>query len=282
MSHPLRQKIRNLSASELSIPLSWAAAEGWNPGLNDAGAFYAADPSGFFIGEIDGQPVSAISAVRYNSSFGFIGLYIVRPEWRGKGFGKQIFDHALKYLRPCNIGLDGVLAQVGNYDKSGFKTAYRNIRFELKGGNGKKSPEVEMLDLSHIAPINAFDRTCFPVPREDFLRRWIALPEHRCFGFYEHHNLGGYAVVRPCATGFKIGPLFARELRGARALLETILIQFVDQSVFLDPPEPNTAAVRLAESLGGKRVFETARMYSGSIPAVDMNRIFGITTFELG
>jgi len=29
-------------------------------------------------------------------------------------------------------------------------------------------------------------------------------------------------------------------------------------------------------------VFETARMYTGPAPAIDLARIYGITTFELG
>jgi hypothetical protein len=39
-------------------------AEGWNPGLHDDVAFYAADPHGFLIALIDSEPVGCISAVR--------------------------------------------------------------------------------------------------------------------------------------------------------------------------------------------------------------------------
>lgn len=52
--------------------------------------------------------------------------------------------------------------------------------------------------------------------------------------------------------------------------------------VFLDVPEPNLAAVRLAKSLGLVPVLETARMYRGVPPPVDLARVFGVTSFELG
>jgi hypothetical protein len=52
--------------------------------------------------------------------------------------------------------------------------------------------------------------------------------------------------------------------------------------IFLDVPEPNAAAVRLAEQLGLSPVFETARMYRGAAPEMDLSRIFGVTSFELG
>jgi hypothetical protein len=54
------------------------------------------------------------------------------------------------------------------------------------------------------------------------------------------------------------------------------------REVYLDVPEPNGAAVALAEARGLKPVFETARMYTGEIRAVALPRVFGVATFELG
>jgi hypothetical protein len=38
----------------------------------------------------------------------------------------------------------------------------------------------------------------------------------------------------------------------------------------------------LAADLGLTRRFETARMYKGPAPEIPLERVFGITTFELG
>jgi len=38
----------------------------------------------------------------------------------------------------------------------------------------------------------------------------------------------------------------------------------------------------LARGLGLTPVFETARMYTGAIPPLRLERVFGVTTFELG
>src|SRR5262245_49128429 len=40
-------EIRTMSRAELGLALDWAAAEGWNPGLDDATPFHVADPAGF-------------------------------------------------------------------------------------------------------------------------------------------------------------------------------------------------------------------------------------------
>jgi hypothetical protein len=38
----------------------------------------------------------------------------------------------------------------------------------------------------------------------------------------------------------------------------------------------------LAQDLGLAPVFETARMYTGTVPRLRLERVFGVTTFELG
>lgn len=129
----MKYDIRTASREELEMMIDWAALEGWNPGLFDADAFYAADPKGFLMGFMDEEPISCISAVAYDHGFGFVGFYIVKPEYRGNGYGYQIWEVAIKYLTTQNIGLDGVLAEQENYKKTGFKLAYRNIRYEGKG-----------------------------------------------------------------------------------------------------------------------------------------------------
>jgi hypothetical protein len=52
--------------------------------------------------------------------------------------------------------------------------------------------------------------------------------------------------------------------------------------LYFDVPEPNAQAIRMAKSLDLAPMFETARMYRGPAPDLDLSRVFGITTFELG
>ena len=118
-----------MTRAEVDLAIEWAAAEGWNPGLHDAQCFHATDPDGFLIAYLGSEPVGCISVVAYDDSFGFLGLYIVRPEFRGKGYGQQLWKAGMPYLGDRNVGLDGVVAQQENYKKSGFRLAYRNIRY---------------------------------------------------------------------------------------------------------------------------------------------------------
>jgi hypothetical protein len=88
--------------------------------------------------------------------------------------------------------------------------------------------------------------------------------------------------VRACHEGWKVGPLFANSPDVAEALVAALLAPVAPGPVFLDVPEPNAAAVALATSLGLSPAFETARMYRGDAPDLDLDRVFGITTLELG
>jgi ribosomal protein S18 acetylase RimI-like enzyme len=72
---------------EVDLAIEWAAEEGWNPGINDADCFYSADKHGFLVGLLDNEPIATISVVKYGEHFGFLGLYIVKPKYRGRGYG---------------------------------------------------------------------------------------------------------------------------------------------------------------------------------------------------
>ena len=83
----------------------------------------------FLLGFWEGEPVAAISVVRYDDHFAFLGFYIVKPEMRGRGLGWKIWTAGLAHAGARTIGLDGVVAQQENYRKSGFELAHRNIRY---------------------------------------------------------------------------------------------------------------------------------------------------------
>lgn len=273
--------IRKMHREDLESALDWAVKEGWNPGIHDGDCFYYTDPDGFFIGEIDGEPVGCISAVAYNELFGFIGLYIVKPEFRGKGYGIALWNTGMNRLGNRIIGLDGVISQQENYKKSGFRLAYRNIRYEGIG-EGHISPCIVDLTEIPFEDLVAYDSRLFSIPRPQFLKRWINQPEGAALGFLKKGKLSGYGVIRACKEGFKIGPLFADEEQIAEDLFNSLAGKVTGELIFLDTPEANSAALALAKRHDMKMVFETARMYSKKPYLFPLHQIFGVTSLELG
>lgn len=286
--------IRTMRQEDLALALEWARQEGWNPGLADAALFMRADPQGFFVGQLRGQPVATLSAVKYGADFGFIGLYIVHPDFRGHGLGLRLWQHGMDYLAGRNMGLDGVPAQQDNYRKSGFQLAYRNIRFA--GRTAPSSPQTPLPVVNLQSPAHSpeqlaqwleqvllYDHPLFPAPRTAFLQDWLLSPQAQARAVVENGLVRGYGAIRTCRSGYKIGPLHADDAELAETLFSALCAAVPpDAPVFLDVPEPNPQALALAARHQMQACFETARMYTRTAPALDLNRIFGITSFELG
>ena len=272
-----------MTRPEVDLAIDWAGAEGWNPGLHDADCFYAADPTGFLVGLVDDEPVATISVVKYGDTFGFLGLYIVKPEYRGRGYGIGVWNAGLEYLRGRSVGLDGVVAQQANYRKSGFVLAHRNVRYQGKSA-GRAAFCAEIRRLSTLTrELLAYDLPFFPSGRTDFLACWIRQPDSHALGYVNDGRFRGYGVARPCRTGYKIGPLFADTPEIAEKVFVALQGELAEGSaLFIDPPMVNADAVAMAERHGMKPVFETARMYAGKAPELPLDRTYGVTTFELG
>jgi len=284
--------IRNMSRAEVDELVEWAAREGWNPGLHDGDLFWANDPEAFIAAELDGELIGGGAITSYNGKFGFMGFFIVRPEFRGRGLGNTLWharrDRLLARLRPgASIGLDGVFAMQDYYAKGGFVFSHRDMRFraDIPG-----HPSTARADDADIIPLNAvpfdqlldYDRTCFPAPRATFLTGWISQPDALALGCRRDGTLSGYGVVRRCREGCKIGPLFADDARAAEALYTQLSGFAAGGPLFLDAPENNPAAIALAHRHRMVEVFGCARMYLGLPPVLAHEHVFGVTTFELG
>lgn len=283
--------IRNMQRQELDLLVDWAADEGWNPGLSDADIFWATDPEGFIAAELDGELVGGGSIVSYGGVYGFMGFFIIHPDYRGRGLGNRLW-HArhqklIKRLQtPAVIGMDGVFDMQAYYAKGGFEFSGRDLRFE---GVGQAFSEtlpaptgITALNELDFEDIDAYDREHFPAPRSAFLKQWLEQPGVRAVGSCRDDKLKGYAVMRPCRTGYKIGPLFADDPAIAQDLFRTLSASVEGEALFLDVPENNRAAFEMARRFNMKEVFGCAKMYYGPKPVLPEQEIFGVTTFELG
>jgi hypothetical protein len=272
------------SADDVARMAKWAGDEGWNPGNTDIQAFFAMDPGAFQIGRLDGEPVACISVVKYGAGFGFLGFYIARPQIRGKGLGIKVWNAGMKRLSGRNVGLDGVVAQQDNYKKSGFRTAWNNVRYEGPPASAKLPAGVSLLDARIVAfdRLATYDRRFFPEARDCFLAPWIALPERSSLVAVRDGDVVGFGVIRACRAASRIGPLYAASPDIAAALVSALATKAGATAVALDIPDSNGAATRMAVDLGLTPSFETARMYTGAVPAIDRDGLFAVTSLELG
>lgn len=276
-------EIRVLEASEVEELVGWAALEGWNPGHGDVAAFRSADPDGFLGCFVGGRLAAGISAVRYGAGFGFIGLYICHPDFRGRGLGRRVWDAGMAHLAGRVIGLDGVVEQQANYGRMGFLPSYDTVRWSIERmpALARSDAGCHAVSEDDVVDILAFDGAFFAEPRDGFVSAWLK-PPRRAFLCRRQGAVAGYAVVRPCLSGYKIGPLFAIDGRTAEDLLKVCLANLKGAEVHLDVPGYHEGFRYLLGRLGFKPGFRTARMYRGEAPAVQRGGVYVITTLELG
>lgn len=279
--------LRLMTEDEAARLVGWAADEGWNPGLHDAHIFWGTDPEAFIAAELDGELIGGGTIVSYHGEFGFMGLFIVRPEFRGRGLGRQLWHARVRLLQSrlrtgATIGMDGVLGMQDWYARGGFEFAHRSIRFEGVGPEVVRAPGLVPASEVRFERIAEYDRRCFPTWREGFLRRWLDQPDGLALVAVDDDVVQGYGVIRHCGVGGKIGPLFADDVDVAESLYAALAAHMPGEPVFIDMPQVNAWAMGLAQRHELKEVLSTARMYRGPRPRMAEARVYGITTFELG
>ena len=278
-----------MSFDELNTAIEWAADEGWNPGLNDADFFWNTDPEGFVKVELNGEMIGSGSIVSYNGEFGFMGFFILKPEYRGRGIGSKFWyyrrDKLLKRLKPnAAIGMDGVFDMQSFYAKGGFKFSHRNIRMEGFNIQSDMQSDIQLFEVSEFSDeeLLKFDRGHFGFDRNKFIIPWLKSDKHYTLGTRKDGRLAGIGTVRKCRKGFKIGPLFADVPEIAEQIFIGLLNKVNGDYVYLDVPEINIDAMSLAQKYNMSECFGCARMYFGEAPMLPHKNIYGVTTFELG
>lgn len=281
--------VRPMSRADLDQAVEWAAAEGWNPGLHDADIFWATDPEGYVRADLAGEMVGSGSIVSYGGRYGFMGFFIMKPEHRDQGLGRRLWFERKRLLRArlepgAAIEMDGVFAMQDFYARGGFRFLHRDLRFAGKELRVEADPSLVPLEDVPTEQLLAYDRAHFPVDRPEFLRRWVRPRGGLALGAMSEGGecLAGYAVIRPCRVGFKIGPLFADAPPIADRLFRSLAAFADGAEVFLDAPEANPAALELAARYDLREVFGCARMVDGPAPALPLDEVYGVTTFELG
>ena len=294
---------RMVSAEE--VKFSWKLANdlGWKPGMDDPECFFAADPTGFFVGELDGQKVCCIFAVKYSDQYACLGDWMVLEPYRGRGYGTRVLEAGLASLNErCNVGVNSVESKVRFFESKGFSRGWLNRRYQVTASAALecllKSPIIEVeSNFTVIKPISEvdfdnlliYDSSVFGVPRRSFLKKWIAVSS--ACGWAATNNQGdviGYIVIRKTVKdGRRIGPLFANNMQIARILcqtaIEVIARHHSEENIVLDVPvEVNPEGLQLAENeLGGECISSNVRMFTKGLPDIPLKKTFGITALEV-
>jgi len=128
-------KIQALKEHELSQLFDYAQLEGWDVEEAHTLALFKTHPNDFFICYKDNMLIGFIVALKESDTFGFISSFLVLKEFRGQGYGKQIFEFALEHLKGCQIALDSVIGKEKFYETYGLKSYFDVYHYRFKVGS---------------------------------------------------------------------------------------------------------------------------------------------------
>ncbi len=283
---PPGYRIGQMNRAEAGILNSWAAGEGWNPGLSDIDVAWAYDPEAFIALRHENELAGGGAIIAYEREAGFMGLFIMRADLRQQGLGRVLWRERLRRLRvrlkpEAPIAMDGVFEMAPFYEAGGFKYLYRDLRHQGVA-RGIMDRAAVPLDQVPWSLLQAHDQRVSGLRREGFMRGWLTQPGGKGFALLDDGAIEGYGYLRPCRTGFKLAPLHARDLAIARRLIGSLLSTVAGAQVQIDVPEPNVAALQLMGELGWEQSFGCAHMVNGKAPDRPLDQVFGITSFEFG
>jgi len=252
------------------------------------------DRQGIWVGWLGNERIGCITGVRYNAAYGFIGLYLVCPPWRGRGYGLQLWRHALEHLGdlPC-VGVEAAPDRSDDYATWGFQPASATVRWQvISDGESPCRPDTggawQLLEGAAIPQhsVQRFDAEREPSPRPHFLAQWLNHPAGSVLALVDSQGrCHGFGRIRPCllqqGEGWRIGPLMAETPEAAQRLLHGLLCRHAGV-VLVDAPAANPQATSVLEQLGFRQISQTLRMYRGTAPAVSLQDVYGLACLELG
>jgi GNAT superfamily N-acetyltransferase len=261
---------------------------GWNQTLADWQRILTWEPRGCFVAEQQGQIVGTVTTTIFGPELAWIGMMLVDRDARRHGIGRRLLAHALEWLEGVRgvrcVGLDATPQGKLLYDSMGFVEAYTLHRRHGLAPRLEASPAVRRIDASALSRLVDLDHGALGVDRTRLLRDLCAAHPTGCFVLDGERPVLGYALTRPGARRWHVGPVVARDAPSARLLLHAALARLADQPVVIDTLDTNQAASRLADELGLVAVRPFIRMWRGQpLPtATPHNVCFGIVGPEVG
>lgn len=257
---------------EADIPAGMRLKEiaGWNQTAEDWRCFLEASPSGCFVAEVDGKVCGTAATIVYQNRFAWIGMVLVDPEYRSRGFGTQLLEKAIKHLderQIATIKLDATPQGKPIYQRLGFVSEYELERWTLqrvipdaKVGNCGPCESVspKLLEL-----VLGKDREIFGANRSFLLNSLHRYASYLSVATSENGELEGYAFGRRGSFADHLGPWVAANADAARRCLETFLARSARNAIIVDRLKANPIAESLLSSVGFAYARPLTRMVRG-------------------
>ena len=307
--------IRSASSLEdFSVYRQICEEQDWLLGKHDPELLFAADPTGYYIGELEGQAISTLSAVKYKNHCSnacqvcCFGVFGVLQKFNNKGYGylinQFVIDDIFKKNKDTCIFLitgEEIMAKkmLGKYN------IYRGWpEYELTYEASKATAHLVLPDPwadIKLGPyqkakfINLFnyDSKVFGYPRRQFLEKLVSLSS--CTSFIattaRSREIVGYCTIRETNDDnvCYLSPWYANDAEIAQQLLKKAALFACERNPNVKfrsiMPELNKDGLQIMHRLA-PQVKNYKRLFIGKIPDSIKhnlkNKVFAISSPCLG
>jgi ribosomal protein S18 acetylase RimI-like enzyme len=282
--------IRPFEEEDIDFAYKLDVMEQWNDTRNDIKRMFSYEPNGCFIAEINGKHVGHVFSVSYGR-LGWIGLMIVKAEFRRRGIGTLLLKRTIDYLlsrKVKTIRLEAVSTVADLYRKLGFVDEYDSLRFIGVSGKIKSlsSHCVNPLKKEGIIELAKFDATYFGADRKKVLSELFQSNPQLCFVSHEGPKIVGYIMCRETEGGYRIGPWVCNpeNPQVARELLMGCMEGLGHGwKLYVGVPAVNKMAVEVLGEFGFEQYSKSIRMRFGKkLKDECVSGVFGIAGPEKG
>jgi GNAT superfamily N-acetyltransferase len=289
---PCEVTIRRMTENDIPLGMRLKEQAGWNQVEADWRRFLAMEPEGCFVAEWNGKPVGTTVACTFDS-VAWLAMVLVDESVRGRGVGKAMLKHALRFLDDRGVRtvrLDATAAGEPLYRTLGFEPQFNLVRYA-----GIVLPLLEAIPFPDIQGIKKADRTRWEeivsldaevtrtLRRKFLLRMLEENPRYaRVVVHDEKLTASAYCLARRGSRATQVGPCLGESVAANKLFAAVLVFLFRGESVFVDVLESDnvTKATLTTCCLTPQRLF--TRMCRGESVIEDLNLFVASSGPELG
>ena len=262
--------IRKLEERDIDFAYKMTVVEKWNDRVEDIHRMLGYEPNGCFMAEADGRRAGHVFTVGYGK-LGWIGLLIVKADYRRMGISRLLMEKAENYLLSQGvetIKLEAVPEISNLYRTLGFEDEYDSSRFmgTCRNISSSENASISLAQQKDMGELARFDAEYFGANRERVLTGLYQANPRLCLVSHIKSEIVGYIICRRALRGFKVGPWVCdteNPQAARRLLIECMNRLEAGAEVYVGVPAVNETAVKILQELGFEQFSKSIRMRLG-------------------